>query len=330
VAILTKGVFLIFIPVMLYAVGLHATGFQRKFSLAAFLYTTLALASTYALFALLKGELLPVGNAQAHSSLIGTFLQTFQASGSQAQFRQSWQTWMQADLPLLVAGLVALLFNIVGGVVNRLQLLAALFAATFCLFLLVSRVVYAFAIVPLLPFLALNIALALNSLLRWLVKRTHHIHLLPALVLFVLIGMLIPSGMQDAWALVAQTQAQPQRAAMLWVRDNVARNAVVITDSYLYTDLRDPQGMAVGGGEPFTHAQIYSDAALDPQVATGELKGDWRQIDFLVVDSSMLSIIQSDQRYFLLDQALHHAVLRVNFGSSTAGTLIEIYQVIHT
>src|SRR6266851_5249728 len=72
IAILTKEVFVIFIPVMLYAVSLYATHFQRKFSLVTFLYITLATASALVLLALLKGELLPAGS---RPSLIGALLQ---------------------------------------------------------------------------------------------------------------------------------------------------------------------------------------------------------------------------------------------------------------
>lgn len=333
IAILSKGVFLIFLPVMLYAVRLYATRFQRKFSLIAFLYIVLALVSVYALFALLKGELLPAsapsGGTTPHASLLATFLQTFQAPGPQAPFRESWGTWMQVDPILVTTGLIAMFLNILGGIVNRVRLLVALFTVSFCFFWLSSGTVYAFAILPLLPLLALNIVLALDHLLRWLTGRVSF-RLVPALLLFILIGALIPAGLQNSWSLTAQNQTASQQEAMWWIGDHVSRDAVVITNSYLYTDLHDPQDVDRESKDPFTHAQIYTDAALDPAIAAGELKQDWRRIDFLVVDRSLLQTIQLDKRYFLLDEALQHAVLRAEFGSSANGTLLEIYQVIHT
>ena len=87
--------------------------------------------------------------------------------------------------------------------------------------------------------------------------------------------------------------------------------------------------MGVGSGTPFSHAHIYSQATLDPEVFDKELKGDWQKIDFLIVDARMLKEIRADGRYALLNQALHHAILRVEFGSSKDGTQIQIYQVIH-
>lgn len=331
IAILSKAVFLIFLPVMFAAVWLHATRFQRKFSLVAFLYIVLALTSLYPLFALLKGELLPagmpVGGSTPHPDILRTLAQAFQAPGPQAPFRQSWASWVQIDVTLLAAGTIAMFINILEGIVSHCQLLAALFSATFSLFLLSSSVVYAFAIIPLLPFLALNIALALNNSLRWLTRSIHY-DLARAMLLFALIGLLVSAGTQNAGALTAERQTAPQQAMAWWIREHVPRNAVVITNSYLYTDLHDPQGIDIKDQTPFRHAQIYSDAALDPAIASGQLRQDWRKIDFLVVDRSMLQTIQFDKRYFLLNQALHHAVLRTIFGSSANGTLIEVYQIV--
>ena len=103
---------------------------------------------------------------------------------------------------------------------------------------------------------------------------------------------------------------------------------MVITNAYLYTDLHDPQGMGVGGGQPFTHAEIYTDAALDPAIADEELHENWQNIDFLVVDATMLKQLRDDRQFALLNRALHHAIQRASFGSSTDGTQIQVYQVI--
>src|SRR5215471_13335326 len=201
---------------MLYAVSLYATQFQRNFSLVAFVYITLATASALVLLALLKGEILPTGS---HPSLIGALLQQLQASMVVGQFSMSWNTWIQTSMFFLVVGTAAIFINILGGTVNRFQLLAALFAVTFCVFLLSSRVVYPFTIVPLLPFLALNIAMALNTPLRWLTRRAGF-DLARVFMLFILIGLLIAAGIQQAQQLLAKNLTQPQRQAIVWLRNN--------------------------------------------------------------------------------------------------------------
>jgi hypothetical protein len=147
-------------------------------------------------------------------------------------------------------------------------------------------------------------------------------------VLFVLIGMLVPFDIQSAQPVLAPNGSYPQEQAMTWVRDNVPRTAVIVTNSYMYVDLRDPQGMAVGSGPPFTKAQIYTNAALDPAIAQQLLKEQWQNVAFLVVDAGMLTELRTDRRFTLLNEALHHATLRVAFGSSQNGTQIQIYQVL--
>jgi 4-amino-4-deoxy-L-arabinose transferase-like glycosyltransferase len=351
IAILSDGLFLIFLPVMLYAVSLYATSFQRKFSLVAFVYITLAISSVYVLLALLKGEFLPSGDPTAHPSLIGTFLlklrSTFLLYGNpithpnlikafllktqtplaNQQSRAIWQTWLQTDLLFIAAGTGAMFLNILGGTVNRFQLLAVLLCVTFWVVLIISDVWYPYSIVPLLPFLAINIAVAINTPLRWLTWRAGF-DLVRVFLFFVVIGILVPSGIQCAQPLLAPNGSQPQQQAMTWVRDNVPHNSVIITNSYMYADLLDPQGMAVGGGTPFTKAQIYTNAVLDPAIVEGQLKENWQNIGFLVVDTSMLKDIRADRRFILLNEALHHATLQVSFGSSQDGTQIQIYQVI--
>src|SRR5260370_24361080 len=169
------------------------------------------------------------------------------------QCSMSWNTWMQTDMIFLVAGVAGMFIEIRGGTVDRFQLVAGLFAVTFCIFLLSSRVVYPFTIVPLLPFLALNIAMALNTPLRWLTRRAGF-DLARAFMLFILIGLLIAAGIQQAQPLLAENATQPQQQAMVGLRDNTPPNTVVITNSYLYTDLHDPQGMSVASRTPLSHA----------------------------------------------------------------------------
>jgi hypothetical protein len=331
-AILTKEIFVFFVPVTLYAVWLYATPFQRKFSQVTVIYITLAVASAYVLMALLRIELFPPGflpgDIKPHPSLITALLQKEQLPAIGGQFVDSWNNWMQLDRVLLIAGTIAMFINILGGTVNRFQLLAALFVATYWTFLLLNNFVYSFYIVPLLPFLAINIVMALNTPLRWLTRKVGF-DLGRALLLFMLIGILVPASLQAASPLLTKNTAEPQRQAMLWLRSNVPHDAVVITNSYMYSDLHEPGGMGVGNGKPFAHAHIYVNAVQDPAVYYKELNGNWQSINFLVVDSSMLDEIKANQQYALLNQALHHGIVRAQFGSDKDGTQVQIYQVIH-
>jgi len=331
IAILSKGMLLLFIPAMLYAVWLYATPFQRKFSLLVFLYVTLAVISAFVLLALLKGELLPSsaapGTPGAHLSLIGTLIQSWQQSAYGNQFSTTWSVWIRTDMLLLAAGIVAMFVNILGGTVNRFQLLTAFFAATYTLYLLLNNASEPVFIVPLLPFLALNIAMALNIPLRWITRKIGF-DLGRAVLIFIVIGVLLTAGLQQATLLQSKNAAEPQRQALLWIRNNVSRNSTIVTNSYLFTDLREPGGMGVGSGKPFSNAQIYSNASMDPAVYASEWKGNWQNINYIVVDPTMQHDIQSSTNYSILNEALHHGILQAQFGSSQDGTLIQVYQVI--
>jgi 4-amino-4-deoxy-L-arabinose transferase-like glycosyltransferase len=339
IAVLCNELFLIFLPAMLYAVWLHSTTFQRKFALVVFAYITISLASFFVLLALLKGELLPTGvlpwDNHAHPSLIGTLIaQITRPIGDQfiaPNLSMSWATWTRVDSPLIFASIGAVALNLIMGWWNRLLWVPAFLALSYWLFLLRGGTVYPFHIVPLLPLMALNIALAINAPLKW---TTTHVgfDLARALLIFTIIGALIPYTLQLAAPIFSLQPSTAQSNTLLWIRNNVPRNAVVIIDSTLYTDLREPGGEGVADGATYPNAHIYWNVALDPAIHGGLLHDNWQAIDYIVVDASMLHDIKTlDSSMLLLDRALHHAILRAEFRSDNGGQpeVIQIYQVIH-
>ncbi len=336
IAILTKLAFVACLPVMLYAVWLLSTKFQRKFAMVVFLYVTLSLVSGYVLLAALKGELFPTGwlpwDQHVHPSLIASLLAQLTQPANGGALAQSWNEWMSIDPPFILLGLAATAINLLSGFWNRLQWLPALLAVSFTLFLLRGSTMYPFFIVPLLPLLALNIALAINALLRLVMGRIRF-DLGRALLIFALIGAMIPYTVQLAAPAFALHPASAQNDALVWIRDNVPHNAVVITDSMFYTDLHASGGEGVGDGIPYSHAYIYWNVARDPAIYNDVLHENWNTIDYLIVDTSMLHDIQSlDRSMLLLNRTLHHSMLIARFpipGSNQTDD-IQIYQVMHS
>jgi 4-amino-4-deoxy-L-arabinose transferase-like glycosyltransferase len=335
IAVLTKELFLIFLPAMLYVVWLHSTSFQRKFALVVFAYITISLASFFVLLALLKGELLPAGvlpwDNHAHPSLIGTLIAQITTPAQDGNLSMSWATWTRVDSPFIFASFGAVVINLIMGWWYRLQWVPAFLALSFWLFLLRGGTVYPFYIVTLLPLMALNIAVAINAPMKW---ATRHIgfDLARALLIFSLIGALIPYNVQFTAPAFSLQSTTAQNNALLWIRNNVPNNDVVIVNSTLFTDLREPGGEGVTGGATYTNAHIYWNVALDPAIHSGLLHENWQTIDYIVVDAKMLHDIKTlDGSMLLLNRALHHAILRTEFRSDIGGQteVIQIYQVLH-
>ena len=210
----------------------------------------------------------------------------------------------------------------------------ALLALSFWILLLHGGVVFPFYVIPLLPFMALNIAVALNAPLKWLTRRVGF-DLVRVLLLFSLIVALVPFNVQLASPLFALHPTSAQSDALLWIRNNVPHNAVVITDSTFYTDLHEAGGEGVADGTTYPYAHIYWNVVHDPKIYNGLLHEDWNAIDYIVADTKMLHDIKtSDSAMLVLNRALHHSILRVEFradnGSQPASpTVIQIYQIIH-
>jgi 4-amino-4-deoxy-L-arabinose transferase-like glycosyltransferase len=335
-AILSKEVLAVCLPAMVYAVWLHTTPFQRKFALVTFLYVTLALASTFALLALLKGEFFPFSwhlpwDQQPHLSLLDTYIAQVQRGQSQGSLIGSWHEWLQIDALLPVAGVAATLLNLLSGWRRRQHLLAGLLALSYWVLLARGGVVYPFYLIPLLPLLALNIALALHILLGRL-SRFIGLKSARAVLLLLLLSLLLPYNAIGALRQASASPALVQQQALVWIGSHLPRKAYIVISPDLYLDLRLPGGMGAGSGQPFLHAEVYWEVATDPAVRDQVLHNDWNSIDYLVVDEQMRSDIASNAGQFtLLQQALAHATLLVSFRArdNLHTTTLWIYQVQH-
>ena len=335
VALLSKEIFLLFLPVMIYGVWLHTTKFQRKFALIAFSYTVVALGSTFILLALLKGELLPSGwlpwDHQQHLSLLDTFLNQAQRSQSEGSLSGSWSAWTSADIILMAFSIITVIFNLIVGWWNRKHLFFALLAVSFWVLLVRGGVVLSFYIIPLIPLAAINAAIAINTVMGWLSKLVH-LELVRALLILIIIGVIVPYDLLHSQIVFTQHPTSAQTDAMVWIRNNVPHNDVIVINSYLYMDLREPGGQGVGDGPTYPYAHVYFNIAYDPELYSGLLQGNPDRIDYIVADSEMLNDIKTfGGPMLLIDKALNHSVLRAQFRADDHDSqiVISIYQVIH-
>jgi len=332
IALLSKEIFLLFMPVMIYAVWLHTTKFQRKFALIAFSYTIVALGSTFILLAVLKGELLPSGwlpwDHTQHLSLLDTFLGQAQRSQSEGSLNGSWSAWTSADIVLMAFSIVTVIFNLIIGWWNRKQLFLALLAISFWVLLVRGGVVLSFYIIPLIPLAAINAAIAINTVMGWLSKLVR-LELVRAILILLVVGAIVPYDLLHSQIVFTQHPTSAQTDAMVWIRNNGPHNDVIVINSYLYMDLREPGGEGVGDGPTYPYAHVYFNIAYDPELYTGLLQGNWDRIDYIVADSEMLNDIKTyGGQMTIIDQALSHSVLVASYSGDNY-ELVQIYRVIY-
>jgi hypothetical protein len=187
-------------------------------------------------------------------------------------------------------GSVAAAINLVVGVVSRGHrregMIISLLAISYGVYLARGSEMLEFYVVPLLPFLAMNIGL----LGGWGLSRLPNlVRGLPALALmgvfvvnpawgYVLVidqfGHVVP---HDLYKLM-QTDMQAQQ--LQWIRQHVPPDAKLIIDDDMWADLHDVRPY-------YRFAHSHWKAASDPDVRDKLFGKDWHNIDYIVMSNKM-------------------------------------------
>jgi hypothetical protein len=297
IAFLSKEVLALFIPVMIYGVWIYTTKFQRKFSMVAFTYAVISVCSGFVLMAILKDELFPTGwlpwDHHAHLSMIGTYLTQAKRGSSEGNVLVMWHAWMSGDFILMLASIAGPFLNLFMGIWNRKQLFLALLAASFWLLLVRGGVVLSFYIIPLIPFIAINLAVAINAILKAIAKLFYFDLMRSILLLFATV-LLIPYYLFSGSYIYTLQPSSIQNDAITWMRAHAARNSVIIANSWADMDLRLPGGKGVGNEAGFPNTLVYVNVDDDPTVYQGQLDDNADRIDYFIADSEMLTYITGD------------------------------------
>jgi 4-amino-4-deoxy-L-arabinose transferase-like glycosyltransferase len=371
ISVLSKEIMLLFFPVMLFAAWLHTTKFQRKFSIVSFIYIVIAICSGFVLMAVLKDELFPYTwhlpwDTHPHLSMLDTFVGQAQRSQSNGSFIMSWATWLNNDVFFIICSIATPLFNLVYGLRNRRRLLLyvilslppfrfpnqglrnnlrshdairvpdthlliSLLAISFWLLLVRGGQVLSFYIIPLIPLVAINFAMALNTILSWLGKPVRF-DVVRAVLLVIVIVAIIPYDIKATEFRFYQHPTSAQQQALVWVRTHVPHNSFIVINSYLYLDLRVPGGQGIGDGAPYPHAEVYWNVACDPELHQQALDNNPDRIDYIVADSEMLHDIQTvGGDMGIINDVLKNSVLRAEFRADDHNLqiVIQVWQVIH-
>jgi 4-amino-4-deoxy-L-arabinose transferase-like glycosyltransferase len=351
IAVLTKENAIFFIPGLAYLLfaQMHLR-FNRRFGWGLAAFASVAIIWEYFQYAALKHELLPdhldfslSAPPARHVALLYTIWQQLHRNqGSILNIHSLvWQSslgaWLPKDAFLLVVGTFSTLVNLAVGLRDRQrrqgQLIAALLAAGYLLYLVRGSVVLEFYVVPLIPFLAMNIGLLAARLLP--ILSSHAVVQIAALAI-LLTALLIPIGHSGGYVFVRDqfgkvvphdlykldlTGLQAQQLA--FIRQHIPPDARIIMDEEFWVDLHDIR-------PSYRYAHSHFLATGDPAVRDRLFARDPTNVDYIVMSNKMLVTMQdlnTTHQYDWIFDALNHAqrIWMLQLG----GIELEIWQVQH-
>jgi 4-amino-4-deoxy-L-arabinose transferase-like glycosyltransferase len=349
IGILVKENAIFFIPGLAYLLYVrYRTQVNRRFAMGLSAYLAASVVSLYFLYAVLKNELLPVNlnfsltaPPGGHVALLYTIWQQLHRNQgsllntSSPVFQFSVGAWLPKDAFLLVGGTASALVNLAFGLRDRQSrqgtLGAGLLAGGYLLYLARGSVILEFYVVPLVPFLAMNMGLAASRLLPLVAGPSRFAH--AAVVGIVFVTLLSPVGgylithnsagkiaVHDLYKLdLTDLQAQE----LQYVRQHIPPNSRIIMDEEFWVDLHDIPPR-------YPYAVSHFEATGDPAIRDTLFQQNYQNVDYIVMSNKMLvTMHQADtgQYTWIFDMLANHAqrVWMLQHG----GIELEIWQVQH-
>ena len=307
IALVTKENALFFAPVVGYMLYLEVKGtYRRRFAFAGWMFAWSAVASVYPLYALLKGELIPAGaftfagQPGEHVSLIDTLVWQLGRSGGSvfdpgSRFWYFWNGfWWPKDAAILVGGAVAVVMCLGVGIAeyrhNRGFLIASLLSMSFAFYLTRGSEMLAFYVVPLLPFLSMNIGMLIDRLINAGPSSLRAMAFLVVVLSFTTMDLILS---RDHYNL---NVTQVQIAQLQFIRQNIPPSANIVIDDDLWVDLHEPNGRWPVYPNAHSHWKVEG----DPEIRVQLLGDNWRNIDYLVMSDDLIDTFNSSKETFVL------------------------------
>jgi hypothetical protein len=348
ISILSKEVTAFLVPAMTYLMLVRVGREQRLFATVGWLALVGSMLSQYVLMAALNSELFPtgtlLGGTANHVSLLGSL--SYQAGRSKdgglfdlhSSFWQVARGWIRDEPLLVVGGTISAGLEML--VIRWERLIGIMGLLTFSLWAFMARggVVIEFYLVPLLPLLALNVALAFWLLVKaaqhlvhrpstWLKRGGYGLRLVGAIACLsgLLLGYMSPDrGFAGNHLLLwTSTQADAQTQALNWMLAHVPTRSYVIMDNYAYVDLHD--GSFDHADEAFPHADYYWKLDEDPAIKLKIYHDQWQRADYLLYTIQMHTDML-DAHLTLTRDIYRHSVTLAHF--DTGGWPVDIRKVI--
>ena len=332
IAILSKETAIAVLPALLLLAARRTPRVSRNFAVGGWLALALSVCSTYVLLALLKGELFErgtlFGSSRPHVSLECS-IQWQSTRGhngglldTSSPFWKAVLSWAYAEPLLVIGGTAAALLAIT--LFRRHAIVSAIGLATLLLWVFLGRgaTVSPFYLVPLLPLLALSLALVLGRGMSVLSRRIGRGPSAAAVGLAVA-GSLLLVGVayeRSEHALWTGDPVDGQIQAVNWIRHNVAPGSRIIIDNYMWNELHVPPS----GAPAFKDAQYYWEVGEDPKVQRRDFAGNWHNVDYVVSTPQMIA--DTVRQYLpIVTPALEHSRPIAQF--DTGGWGVEVRRV---
>lgn len=292
--ILSKEPAVFFLPAFLYIVYDSSHEHHKIIATVKYFVICSTIVSIYILYAVLKGEFFPqgtfLGGITPHVSLIQTFL--YQASrkggfflNQDSGFRMYWDIWTEKDGLIMLGGLLSTFINLIVAVKNKTYRYISFIVLSFWLFLIRGGEVIEFYITPFIPILGLSIVASLSFMGNILARITKRFYF-STFFLFAFLPIIVEFYLSDPYFhnLYLQDQTTSQEQAVIWVKENIPSNAIVVIDNYAFIDLNSKitKTIYVPSG-----AQYYWKIDQDPEVKINILNNNWKRIDYMLVTHQM-------------------------------------------
>jgi hypothetical protein len=323
IAILSKETLLVLLPVIVYYLWHSGDTRNRRYTMTAFAVVFTMICFSYILYAALKNELIP---GPGHVSLLGSlYWQLVGRAGSGSIFDKTsgsyglFTYWFKIDPFLISAGFVSMFVALAK---KNLRPIGIALLISYAMLLRKGYLPFPYIIV-LLPFAALAIAGALDTLLQYAKsKKVWQPYRLSSVTVFAELLVAIAVIVMPIWLTKLHTdmtldQDASSRQAVSWVATNVPRTSRIVVESALWVDL-ETRGFTIP--KPVWLYKTETDPAVKAKIH------DWRGLDYVILNGPTIGAKNFDTSFPIVSDAMRHGKVVATFGTDNQKVLV--YKVV--
>ncbi len=287
-AVLSKITAVMFGPAFLFLLLTAKWSIHKGFRTFGWLLTSISLVSLWLIFAAIKTELFP---STDRVSLLGSLqYQASRGTGARfweetSSFRDNVVHWLILDNTYVYIGAFGVLAAFIITVFKPQYRFFGLATLWYFLFLIRGGLVIGFYILPLLPFIAMSIAMLVGTVKTDVFDRLKVSKIFTALIVIVFVGVYSYHYAPKVHKYLTVDETNNQIAALKWVKENLPADAKILTDIYGMTELRNPEYV---NSKVFMNADWYFKVAKDPAIRYTKYRDDWRNFDYVLITHEML------------------------------------------